>query len=127
MNAITREWVDKAEGDFRLAHLALEAVDDPIPEGACFHAQQCAEKYLKAFLQEQGEMVPRSHTLIPLLTTCLPHDANFEDLRDYLLDLENYAVAVRYPGVIVSVEMGKSALEAAAQVRQFLRLKLSLA
>jgi hypothetical protein len=51
----------------------------------------------------------------------------FEGLRDFLLDLENYSVAVRYPGVTVSVEMGRSALEAAAQVREFLRQKLALA
>lgn len=45
MNEIALEWVSRAENDNRLAHMALHA-EPPIPEGACFHAQQCAEKYL---------------------------------------------------------------------------------
>lgn len=129
MNEITREWVAKAEGDFRLAFLAflaLRSEDEPIPDGACFHSQQRAEKYLKAYLQEIGEIVPRSHALIPLLTLCLQFDREFENYRGALLDLENYAVAVRYPGVTVSVELAESALEAASQVRAFLRKKLAL-
>lgn len=54
MKPETREWVEKAEGDFRTARRELLAPDSPNYDAACFHAQQCAEKYLKARLVEAG-------------------------------------------------------------------------
>ncbi len=42
-------WVDRAEEDYLLARFALRR-KKPLTYGACFHAQQCAEKYLKAIL-----------------------------------------------------------------------------
>ncbi len=53
MKPLTREWVEKAEGDFATARRELRARKDPNYDAACFHAQQCAEKYLKACLQEE--------------------------------------------------------------------------
>ena len=38
----------------------------------CFHTQQCAEKYLKARLEEGGLSVPKSHDLDDLLNRLLP-------------------------------------------------------
>lgn len=43
-----REWLQKAKADSRAMHLVMED-DDPLTDIACFHAQQCAEKSLKAF------------------------------------------------------------------------------
>jgi HEPN domain-containing protein len=40
-------WVVRAEEDYALCHLALRR-KAPLLYGATFHAQQCAEKYLKA-------------------------------------------------------------------------------
>jgi HEPN domain-containing protein len=64
MNPITLEWVEKAEGDFAAAERELAVVVDPNYDAVCFHAQQCAEKYLKARLQEAASSSAR-------LTTCL--------------------------------------------------------
>jgi HEPN domain-containing protein len=47
MNQLTQEWVDKAESDFRTATREIQVTQDPSYDGVCFHAQQCAEKYLK--------------------------------------------------------------------------------
>ena len=44
-----RAWVEKAEEDFVLAQSALRR-KKPLITGVCFHAQQCAEKYMKALL-----------------------------------------------------------------------------
>ncbi len=52
MKPITLEWVEKAEGDYASAHRELRARKNPNYNAACFHEQQCAEKYLKARLQE---------------------------------------------------------------------------
>jgi hypothetical protein len=55
---------------------------------------------------------------------CLPLDGQLEDLRGVLIELESYSVAVRYPGVTVSVAMAESALVAAEKVRGILRVIL---
>jgi HEPN domain-containing protein len=50
MRPETAEWVEKAEGDFRTAGREKNSAEHPNYDAACFHAQQCAEKYLKARL-----------------------------------------------------------------------------
>ena len=51
MNPLTLEWVQKAERDY--AAIALhQQVASPDFDLICFHAQQCIEKYLKAWIQE---------------------------------------------------------------------------
>jgi len=67
MNPLTREWVSKAEGDLSTAERELRARKKPNYDAACFHAQQCAEKYLKAFLQEKGIPFGKTHNLVALL------------------------------------------------------------
>ena len=42
-------WAAHAEEDLALARTALRR-KQPLASGACFHAQQCAEKYMKALL-----------------------------------------------------------------------------
>ena len=53
MNEVVKEWVEKAESDFDTAELSRHGGEASIINSVCFHSQQCAEKYLKAFLQEQ--------------------------------------------------------------------------
>ena len=67
MKRLTRQWVDKAEGDFQIVQRELRARKHPNFDGACFHAQQCIEKYLKARLQEANAAFPRVHDLGRLL------------------------------------------------------------
>src|SRR5207249_11604075 len=53
MKPETDEWLHKAENDRKVARREMES-PDPVHAAVCFHAQQCAEKYLKAFLEERG-------------------------------------------------------------------------
>jgi len=50
MKPMTAECLAKAEGDFTMLQREMRARKDPNYDGICFHAQQCAEKYLKARL-----------------------------------------------------------------------------
>lgn len=50
MKPLTREWVEKTEGDFLTAARESRVRKSPNYDAVCFHAQQCAEKYLKARL-----------------------------------------------------------------------------
>ncbi|MBI3761809.1 MAG: HEPN domain-containing protein [Chloroflexi bacterium] len=127
MKETTEEWVAKAESDYDLARLAMEARDTPIVEGVCFHSQQCVEKYLKAFLQERGVRFAPAHPLDPLLKLCLTVDEEFETLRSDLEGLDLYAVRIRYPGMSATDEMAKDGLASATGVRLFVRGKLGLA
>jgi len=54
MKAETTEWVQKAEGDINTAQREFAVQEEPNHDAVCFHAQQCAEKYLKARLIEEG-------------------------------------------------------------------------
>ncbi len=53
MNALMTEWIAKAEGDYATAGRELRARRHPNYDAACFHAQQTAEKYLKALTNFQ--------------------------------------------------------------------------
>lgn len=126
MNELTREWIDKAELDFTSADLLLHAGETPLSDPACFHCQQCAEKYLKGYLQEHGIDFERKHDLIPLLALSAARDNEFQVLKEDLQELDRYAVIVRYPGITIKAETAELALKAVERVRRFTRLKLGL-
>jgi len=126
MNALAVEWLEKAEGDYATAGRELRARRRPNYDAACFHAQQTAEKYLKAFLQEHRVAFPKTHSLIELLELCLPLDAGFELQRDLLVRLDRYAVRYRYPGESADKDEARQAFRAVKVVRTFVREKLGL-
>ena len=72
MLQITAEWVEKAEADFATAQREIAVTQRANYDAVCFHAQQCIEKYLKAFLRESNVSFPRTHDLADLLGLALP-------------------------------------------------------
>src|SRR3954471_5435514 len=66
MPSVVREWVDKADADFRSAQRLLRARKDPDFDGAFFHSQQCVEKLIKASLIRKRIVPPKTHDLIVL-------------------------------------------------------------
>ena len=85
MLPLTAEWVTKVEGDFATALRELRARKDPNYDSACFHARQCVEKYLKARLQEEAIVFPRTHSLALLLDLLIPIEPSWEILRAELI------------------------------------------
>lgn len=116
MKPITSEWVEKAEADFAILERELRARKNPSFDGACFHAQQCAEKYLKARLCEEDVNVPRIHDLVALLEMVLPFEPLWETYRVGLAYLSDFAIVYRYPGESADREC---ALEARRLCRSF--------
>jgi len=98
MKPLTAEWVAKAEGDFATMERESCAVENPNFEAICFHAQQCAEKYLKARLCEAGITFGKVHNLVALLGHILDLEPSWETYREDLAYLSAFAVSVRYPG-----------------------------
>src|SRR5258708_7454094 len=64
----------------------------------CFHGQQCAEKYLKALMDESGMTIEKTHDLDRLLDRLLPAHPSLRSLRRGLPFLSQFAVGIRYPG-----------------------------
>jgi HEPN domain-containing protein len=124
MKPATAEWVAKAEGDFLTASRELRARKSPNYDAVCFHAQQSAEKYLKAVLQENDKHIPKIHNLIELMLLCEELDSSFEMLRADLVTMERYAVRGRYPGETAEKEDARSAYAATDIVRKFVKQKL---
>jgi HEPN domain-containing protein len=118
-----RGWVQSAEGDLATAE---SVVDEPTvpPWAVCFHAQQCVEKYLKAWLVAEGIPIPRSHDLDELIGL-LPGEKQPDIDAAVLEDLTSYATVGRYPGAHVpSREEARAALAAARRIRSTIRARL---
>jgi HEPN domain-containing protein len=126
MKPISREWVEKAEGDFATARREKRARWSPNPAAACFHAQQCAEKYLKALLQEADTPFPKTHDLEALLDLLVASQPDLAQMREALAVLTEYAVAFRYPGERATPGMAADALRHATRVRNTARELLGL-
>lgn len=126
MKTITREWVDKAEGDFATAQRELSVQRDPNYDAVCFHSQQCAEKFLKARLQEADIAFIKTHDLTILLNLILAIEPDWEMLRSELHPLTVYAVEYRYPGENADQAEAREALEACIKVRSLVRAALEL-
>jgi HEPN domain-containing protein len=126
MNPLTREWINKAEGDYLTAGRELRVRSAPNYDAVCFHAQQSAEKYLKAILQEHNAPIPRTHILADLLTLCLKINPSLSVLQQDLDGLEGYAVQFRYPGQSADRQEAREAYEAVNTVRDNIRIKLGL-
>lgn len=125
MKAATREWLEKAEADFTSAGREYRARSRPNFDAACFFAQQCIEKYLKARLAEAGRMVPKTHDLSVLLDSVLPLEPLWEIARPRLETLTSYAVVFRYPGESATRALAKTAIADATWVRSMIRAAMN--
>ena len=113
-------WVEKAEEDFVLARSALRR-KKPLITGACFHAQQCAEKYMKALLVSQKAGFPMTHDLLLLNNLCSSVGIFMEIDAKLLNTLTDFAVRTRYPGEEPTLNDAKEALEITKLIRVFAR------
>lgn len=98
----------------------------PNYDAVCFHAQQCAEKYIKALLQEAEIPFGKTHHLIALLELVLGVEQSWELLRPQLQSLNAYSVSVRYPGEVADEATAREALRLAKRIRAEARQRLGL-
>jgi HEPN domain-containing protein len=120
------EWIAKAEGDYTTALREYRARKSPNYDAACFHAQQCVEKYLKAFLQKRQVLFAKTHDLGVLLDACIKHSSLLEGWRDQFEMLSQYAVLFRYPGESAVRDDGNKAVSAMKSFRIEMRNILGL-
>ena len=121
---LSNEWIYKAEEDFESAmHLVKKRIN-AVPDSVCFHAQQCIEKHLKAFLVRNDVEPPGIHDLQRLKALCVKIDKDFNLISEQLDILNAYAVNFRYPGEEATVEESKEAVIRMKEVRKFIRKKI---
>lgn len=126
MKPLAVEWVSKAEGDFAILERESRVRKNPSHDGVCFHAQQCAEKYLKARLCEADIRVEKVHDLPALLDQVLAVEPLWEDYRAALAYLSDFAVSFRYPGESATRSMALRARDLCRSFRTAARQALGL-
>jgi HEPN domain-containing protein len=91
------QWITHAESDLRMGRLGA---DDPevLGEQACFHAQQAAEKALKAVLLSRAIDFPYTHDIKGLLKIAEMNGMVIPPAIQQASLLTPYAVETRYPG-----------------------------
>ena len=122
---VTLAWLQRARSDLQLGRVALRA-KGVMPEDACFHAQQCAEKALKALLLHREIAFPKTHTLEVLLDLLKTQGVSIPNGVDEAFELSEYAVQTRYPGEwepITNLE-ARRAIEQAALVLAWVERQL---
>ena len=122
---LAQRWLDKAEADLKSAeHLLTVAGEWPLAP-ACFHCQQCAEKYLKALLTFRSVPFPKSHDLLDLLHLVSQGGRLGIAPRDVSV-INRYAVETRYPGEWEAITRAEAeeALGIARKVRAAVRAAL---
>jgi HEPN domain-containing protein len=120
LDELIGEWLARAEHDLRVAEFLL-TMPDPPPESIGFHAQQCVEKALKAFLTLRRVRFERRHDLNYLIDLCTPLDSAFDQLRSEADELTPYAVEYRYPDALplLSLDAARSTVETANRIYAF--------
>lgn len=125
MKRATAEWIERAEGDWKVAQREMQA-DDPVWNVICFLTHQCAEKYLKAFLEENGILFEKTHDLVVLLNLSGGRLPELEVMRSQLAYLSPFAITSRYPGVETNQQVAEKTSQIAERVRSVVRAKLGL-
>ncbi len=87
-------WLVHATSDLELAKAGRSP--DVLLEALCFHAQQAAEKAVKAALVSRSISFPQTHNIRTLLDL-LPGDISVPQTIQDAVFLTDYAVASRYP------------------------------
>lgn len=85
-------WLHQAQTDLGAAHL----LTDGFPALACFHAQQAAEKALKAVLYAAGNRPVLGHAIAELGQEVEARDPSFAQLRAEAARLDRYYIPTRY-------------------------------
>lgn len=113
MRSQTAQWLTKAREDFQAAQVLLAA---GLTDTACFHAQQAAEKCLKALLEENQEHIPKTHDLNTLIDRFASRLVPSAAVVSAASMLTSFAVEIRYPGTDADIVDARDALNSATEI-----------
>jgi HEPN domain-containing protein len=112
-----QDWLHKAEGDIRASeHLLSMEQEDYFT--AAFHAQQAAEKFLKAFLVWHQIPFPKTHDIEQLLQLAAQAEPLLVAELASVGMLTPFGIEFRYPSdEVADFEMAQQAVQEAKRVR----------
>jgi HEPN domain-containing protein len=106
--ALARTWIDVANTDLDAARMLLTN----IPSASCFHAQQAAEKALKAALTAVVGDAPRTHKLLDMLDALVSCGVQEEpEVKRACQILERFYAPTRYPDALSGLDPGRVFVE----------------
>jgi HEPN domain-containing protein len=95
-NELVKKWLEKAEEDFGYAASSLDDEYEYFPQ-ICWHFQQAAEKYLKAYIVAFDLEFRKIHDLPALLKTCVEKEPSLAKLSEDCHFLQKFYIETRYP------------------------------
>lgn len=110
-------WIQRAQSDLHIASLEVKEI---CLEDLCYHAQQCAEKSIKAVLLKKAGSFPYIHDLAELVNCVNKLGITVPDSVIDAVELTPYAVEGRYPGFDDFVEEPER-IEAVKKAKKVLR------
>lgn len=121
------QWLTFADEDLKIACDSMSYGTGGPYRLIAYHAQQCAEKCLKAYLVFHSEDFPYTHNIRRLLKLCGKFATWPQNLND-AEELTPYAITTRYPGEDKEVTQAEaeSAIDIARKVRDRVRTELKL-
>lgn len=126
-NKVVREWIEKADEDFGFASTGIEYTD--YFSQICFHFQQAAEKYLKAFIIAKKLEFRPVHNLVELLETCKQKYPKIDIIEEDCHYLNPFYIDTRYPVHWPTHYTNSDALKAkdsAGEIRKWVKKSLKI-
>ena len=119
------QWLEFADEDLKLARHGLKLTGEIPYRLIAYHAQQCVEKNLKAFLVFHGIDFPYTHNISRLMELCAEQGEWVKEVQE-ADELTPFAITTRYPGEDEKVSRKETlrAIEIAARVRDVVRKNL---
>ena len=118
-------WIEYASRDLASARHLLTLYPIPL-EIICYHCQQSAEKFLKAYLIFQRIAPKRTHDLEELFKECIKFDESFLSIEEECSNLTDFAVNTRYPYELeLTLEDTKNAIKDAEKIKEYILSKIS--
>lgn len=124
MDPLLQAWLDKADSDYRTMRREHKVTDEPSLESVCYHAQQCCEKLLKAFLLANNIEFPKTHDLRRLIMLAIPIRPEWQTLIEPTSLLTRFAGNIRYPGESPLREESDEAVAICERVRTIILREL---
>jgi HEPN domain-containing protein len=118
---IINGWIEKADRDLEVSERELK-ISDPLTDIICFHAQQSAEKYMKAYLIYLDIEFQKTHDIEDLVVVASNKDPSITEFKDIGAELSAYAVEARYPEFEEpSLEDTENAVEIARRFKKYIK------
>jgi HEPN domain-containing protein len=122
---LVRQWLARADEDLETAKFLFTS-EKYFFAAICFHCQQAAEKYFKAFLTWRQIEFPKTHDLGLLLGLIASTAPSLAASLNEVAGLNPYGVDIRYPGDAPEIarEDAEEAIRLAKRVKEAISLAL---